>query len=180
MGTPVVRAEDGAESWTGVGALFASWQPSLLRYATRLCGTPELAEDLVQEAFLALCRKSVKGEDVHNPRQWTLCVVRYRASREFRDRRRHGEELRAPEMIDSAAAPAVRADEPDPGREIGRLLAAGILSPREEQVFRLRMQSLTYRRIAAHLEVSPKTVGTLLARARHKLRDALAADRPAA
>ncbi len=164
-------AEAAEESWRLVDALFASWRPSLFRYALRLCGTPELAEDLVQEAFLALCRKSVQGQDVRDPRQWTLCVVRHQVSKHLRNRRRHAEELQPPEVLeavaDGGAFPPRAADH---GGDVQRLL--GVLTPREKEVILLRMESLKYQQIAAHLGVSPKTIAALLARALHKLQRA--------
>lgn len=166
--------ESCGESPTSVDALFASWQPSLLRYARTLCGTPELAEDLVQEAFLALCRKSVRGEDVRNPRRWTLCVVRNQASRQLRDRRRHGEQLTPPEVLEAVGNRDFSKAAADPGCEVSRLVSVSVLSARERQVLDLRMQSLKYRQIAQHLGVSPKTVSALLARARRKLQEAMA------
>ena len=160
-----------------VAALFASWRPSLFRYALRLCGTPELAEDLVQEAFLALCRKSVQGQNVRDPRQWTLCVVRHQVSKHLRNCRRHREELQPPEVLeavpDGAAFPG-----PDHAGEVRHLLA--VLTPREKEVVLLRMESLKYQQIAAHLGVSPKTIAALLARALRKLQKAVPPRLPAA
>ncbi len=152
-------------------ALFASWRPSLFRYALRLCGAPDLAEDLVQEAFLALCRKSAEGEDIRDPRQWTLSVVRHQLSKHLRDRQRHGEELQPPEVLESVAAAAVfPAWQSQRSSEMGDLL--GVLTPREKEVILLRMESLKYQQIAARLGISPKTIAALLARALRKLQRA--------
>jgi RNA polymerase sigma-70 factor (ECF subfamily) len=152
-----------------VESLFTSWRPSLLRYALRLCGAPELAEDLVQEAFLALCRKSATGEDVRDPRQWTLCVVRHQVSKHLRDRERHAEELQPREVLESVPADE-RFPPLDHSGDIRHLL--WVLTPREKQVVLLRMESLKYQQIAARLEISPKTTAALLARAIRKLQRA--------
>ena len=37
-----------------LNSLFESWGPSLRRYARRVVHSPEVADDLVQEAFMAL------------------------------------------------------------------------------------------------------------------------------
>ncbi|MGA2326991.1 MAG: sigma-70 family RNA polymerase sigma factor [Bryobacteraceae bacterium] len=173
-------AETVEEAWRLVDELFASWRPSLFRYAMRLCGTRELAEDLVQEAFLALYRESVQGQGVRDPRRWTLCVVRQQVSKHYRDRRRHGEELKPPEVLEAFAADdAVPVRGADHGGDVSRLL--WVLTPREKEVILLRMESLKYQEIAAQLGVSPKTVAALLARALRKLqRAAESAVNPAA
>jgi RNA polymerase sigma factor (sigma-70 family) len=161
----------GEEAGQMVDALFASWRPVLFRYALRLSGTRELAEDLVQEAFLALYRESVRGESVRDPRRWTLCVVRQQVSKHYRDRRRHGEVPQPPEVLEAFVSEdtfPVRGSGHE--EDVGRLLA--ILTPREKEVILLRLESLKYREIAAHLAVSPKTVAALLARALHKLQKA--------
>jgi RNA polymerase sigma factor (sigma-70 family) len=164
---PISQAAE--ESRSSVEALFASWRPSLFRYALRLCGAPDLAEDLVQEAFLALCRKSVEREDVRDPRQWTLCVVRYQVSKHLRNRERHAEELQPGEVLEAMAA-GEPVDERHDAADVDRLL--GVLTPREKEVILLRMESLKYRQIAARLGTSPKTIAALLARALPKLQRA--------
>jgi RNA polymerase sigma factor (sigma-70 family) len=154
-------------------ALFASWRPALFRYALRLCGAPDLAEDFVQEAFLALCRKSVEGEDVRDPRQWTLCVVRYQASKHLRDQSRRKEEFRPTELLDNVAASVPSSTPSGGGGQVNALLH--VLTPREREVFRLRMESMKYEQIALRLRISPKTIAALLARALRKLQKAAAA-----
>ena len=178
MGTLMTQAiESGMESWEPVNSLFASWRPSLLRYARRLCDVPELAEDLVQEAFLALYRKSLRGENIRNPKRWTLCVVRHQAFKQQRDRRRHREELQPRDVLEAVAACETSHAGGATYGDVSRLL--WVLTPRERQVFLLRIQSMKYQEIATQLDISPKTVSTLLARACHKLRDAVdGADQP--
>jgi RNA polymerase sigma-70 factor (ECF subfamily) len=155
-----------------VDALFASWSPALFRYALRLCRIPDLAEDLVQEAFLALCRKRAEGHAVRNPKLWTLCVVRQQASKHRRDLKRHGEHLQPHEVLESMAAQsAFPSFTPDRGADVAPLLS--ILTPREREVFLLRMESLKYQQIASQLGVSPKTVAALLGRAFRKMHKAI-------
>ncbi len=154
-----------------VNDLFETWAPCLYRYAYRLCRSAELSDDFVQEAFLALYRELCAGRKVESPKAWTLSVVRHGLANWRRGNRRHPEELTPNEDFD--LIPVCR-DEP-PGEENGNddidvLLAS--LTPREEEVVLLRMQSLKYREIASQIGISGKSVATLLARALRKMRAA--------
>ncbi len=152
-----------------VDSLFRSWGPCVFRYAWRLARTRELADDLVQEAFMALYRELRHGKPVREPRAWTLQVVRNQFGKQQRSQRRHGEELVPQEVLD---AMPLSADPPEGlVRESASLASLlSVLSPREEEVIVLRLQSLKYREIAAAIGISPKSVATLLARALLKLR----------
>ncbi len=160
----------GREAARLIDSLFDSWGPSLYRYAFRLGGSRELAEDAVQEAFMALYRQSVCGKGVDNPRGWTLCVVRQQISRHRRDQRRHGEELQPSDALDALSARDNEQAEGGGEADLPNLLS--VLTRREEEVVLLRMESLKYREIASQLGVSSKTVGALLARALEKLKRA--------
>ncbi len=174
FGSGRARDLDQATAW--VNELFETWAPCLYRYAYRMCRSRERADDFVQEAFLALYSGICAGRTVENPKAWTLSVVRHQLANWRRSNRRHPEELTPIEDLDLLPArydePCDRADEPD---DIGVLLAR--LTPREEEVVLLRLQSLKYREIAAQIGISGKSVATLLARALRKMR--LAAGTPA-
>ena len=81
-------AREGLVSTAAVQAdvleLFDAAAPSLRRYV-RSCGvTPEAAEDVVQEAFLALFRHLCGGGARHNLRGW-LMQVSYRLALRHRE-----------------------------------------------------------------------------------------------
>src|SRR5271163_4672993 len=59
-----------------VNCLFDSWHPRLVRYAYRLTNNRALAQDVVQDSFMQLYQALGAGKKIHNPRAWTLCVVR--------------------------------------------------------------------------------------------------------
>lgn len=149
--------------------LFETFGPHLFRYALRLTGSHELAEDLVQEAFLALYRELRNGRAIDNSKAWTLTVVRNQVRKHRRNTRRHAEDLEPGELLDCRPARVREADDPD---SIDDLLAD--LSKREEEVLLLRLQSFRYREIAAHIGISAKSVATLLARALKKVKAARA------
>jgi RNA polymerase sigma-70 factor (ECF subfamily) len=151
-----------------VNQLFESWGPFLLRYAVRMTRSFEVADDVVQEAFLALFRDLRAGRRIDNPKAWTLGAVRNQVRKHARYARHHGEDLSPSDVLDLMPAPPrwpdVAADFDD-----GAPLGLSLLSGREEEVLLLRLQSLKYREIALQLGIGTKSVCTLLARAVKKL-----------
>jgi RNA polymerase sigma-70 factor (ECF subfamily) len=160
-----MNQEDATRS---VNHLFESWGPFLLRYAVRMTRSFEVADDVVQETFLALFRDLRAGRHIDNLRAWTLGAVRNQVRKHARYLRHQAEELEPSEALDLMPAqprwPDVAADFDD-----GAPLGLSLLSVREEEVLLLRLQSLKYREIADQLGIGPKSVCTLLARAVKKL-----------
>lgn len=145
-------------------SLFDSWGESLVRYAFQLTWSREAAEDLGQEAFMALYADLRNGKKIDNPKSWVLAIVRNLAHKRYRDNHRHGEILEPTDVMDTRCAPSLEVEElPD----IQQMFA--LLTPREAEVMRLRLQVLKYREIAEQLNVSDKTVAKLLARALRKI-----------
>jgi RNA polymerase sigma-70 factor, ECF subfamily len=156
-----------AEASELVDSLFGCWYSTLVRCAFRATGSLEVSEDLVQETFMLLYRALRQGQEIDNPKGWTLCVVRRQISKQLRHHRRD-ESLDVLETL-----PAGRVD-PE-GLESERDQATqlfSILTRREEEVILLRMQAMKYREIGAQLGISPNSVNTLLARALRKLQRA--------
>lgn len=157
-----------------IESLFESWGPCLARHVYFATGSRELADDLVQEAFMALYRELRRGKVIENARAWTLSVVRHHIGKYERTVKRHGEQLEPFEVLDGFEA---RADEtPLNDRDLHQMLP--LLTPREGEVLLLRMESLKYREIAGHLGINAKSVATLLARALRKLQQAAKARKP--
>lgn len=141
--------------------LYQNWGPGLLRYAATLTHSISAAEDLVQEAFLALQHRWTAGEEIANPRGWTIVTVRNLALKRHRGQSR----VVAFPRTELAAAPAR-----DDILALRALLAK--LTEREQEVLLLRMESLEYKEIALELGIAPGTVSALIARALSKLRQA--------
>jgi RNA polymerase sigma-70 factor (ECF subfamily) len=159
-----MRNDEAAEL---IDALFGDWGPNLVRYAYRVTRSREIAEDLVQEVFMALYRDLVSGKRIDNVKGWTLNAVRNQISKQARYRERHREELQPHERMDlMPSAQPFAAGEEEQG-DIGDMLR--VLTRREEEVILLRMQALKYREIGAQLGISHKTVNALIARALEKL-----------
>jgi RNA polymerase sigma factor (sigma-70 family) len=154
--------EDAARQ---VSQVFDAWYPSVTRYAWRATGDFGTAEDIAQEAFLALYKELRRGTEIYNARAWVLCVVRRQVGKSVRGR--------IWDSLDEAqSVPA-----PEPGVEVDSVTDyLSVLSPREEEVLLLRLSALKYREIADRLSISPNSVNTLLARAIRKLQKAV--DRP--
>jgi len=147
--------------------LFESWYPSLLRYSFRSTRDLELAEDLVQESFLQLYRELARGKNIENPKAWTLTVLRRTVIHHYRGRKREGVRV----GVDECEAMTAKMD-PEMERFLYGEVAEtfSVLSPREEEVLLLRMESLKYREIGARLGISANSVTTLLSRALKKLK----------
>ncbi len=168
------------EALQKVCELFESWYSAMVRYAWRATGSVELAEEVVQEAFLEFCRAARAGARIANPKAWILCVIRHQVSKRLSQEKDSGivigslDDPRFPHpdclgQVDAAAALDLELD------DVTRLFL--VLSRREEEVVLLRIEGLKYREIASHLGIAPKTVGTLLGRALRKLRAAAQEDR---
>jgi RNA polymerase sigma-70 factor, ECF subfamily len=149
-----------------VESLYDDWAIHLAHYAFQLTSSCELAEDLLQEAFMTLYRALRDGAQIEHPRAWTAAVVRNLASVLARNRRRRGEVLTSPNDFDLLPGPQAGPAERD-GDDLTAYM--DVLSKREAEALLLRIESHRYREIASRLGVSPKTVATLLARGLRKL-----------
>jgi RNA polymerase sigma factor (sigma-70 family) len=154
-----------------VAKLFDAHFHRLYRYLDRLSGEPELAADLVQEAFLRLYRR---GSLPDAPESWLIAVAMnlFRNVKSMRIRRR--------KLLTIARAEALLSDPPPlPGqavvatdsRERVRAALDGI-PERERQMLLLRAEGFSYRDIASALELNEASIGTLLARAKRAFREA--------
>jgi RNA polymerase sigma-70 factor (ECF subfamily) len=160
------------EATACVDELFESWYAHLLRYATRMTGQRQSAEEVVQDTFLALYRALRTGSDVQYPRAWTMCVVRRIV---YERRREHfGVDQKHEALEDSTEVNGDWSAEIDLAIDCERVRRhLSSLSVREEEVLMLRLQSMKYREIAEALGISINTVNTLLARALEKMQKEL-------
>ena len=143
----------------------------LFRYLDRTSGDPELAADIAQEAFLRLYRRGTLPDA---PAQWLISVAmnllrnakskearRARILTRGRARQAHSDPARSP--IASAGA----------NEERQRVRAAlDRLPERECGLLLLRAEGYAYRDLAAALGLAEASVGTLLARAKARFRQA--------
>ncbi|HKS04964.1 MAG TPA: RNA polymerase sigma-70 factor [Gemmatimonadaceae bacterium] len=153
--------------------LFRATYADLADYAARIVASRDAAEDVVQDVFIAVWNRRDALPDADKLASYLYRAVRNRALNYLRAQR--GTES----LIDSDGGPAIapEADDALAADEVQTALtsALGALSPRAREVFLLsREQHLTYNEIAVTLEISVKTVETLMGRALRMLREALA------
>jgi RNA polymerase sigma-70 factor (ECF subfamily) len=154
-----------------IDGLFDTWYPTLMRYACRLSGSVELAEDMAQETFLCLYRELAGGKTIEHPKAWCLCVLR----REWMRHRQQCARQHTSQFPDDLEGLASGRVEPEYAQFLFQdvLRFFDRLSEREEQVLLLRMESMKYCEIAEHLGITSNSVSTLLARALRKLQTAV-------
>jgi RNA polymerase sigma factor (sigma-70 family) len=148
-----------------VTELYEGWYSAMVRFASRSFGNLELAEEVVQDAFMELYKELAGGRQIEHPRAWVMRVVRRRIWRQFGAPPDDQLEHEPLEVVDSLRAASQTLSE-DAG-ELSVLL--NCLSPREEEAVLLRASGLDYAEIAAELRLSSGTVGTLLSRALRKM-----------
>ena len=165
---------DRADAERIVTELFNSSYSATVRYAAHRCGSRDLAEDLVQDAFGALYARLREGARIQEPRAWLLKTVHNMICQAWHKAQKQPE--RGISRLDLEAFP-VPADDFGGITESDRPHLEGFLSrlaPREREVVLLRAQGLRYREIASQLGISSNSVGTLLLRAMRKMRAARA------
>lgn len=140
-------------------AFFDREVAGLIRYATRLLGSREDAQDVAQEAFFRLWQRRGRLDPTTNPARLLYTIARNLV----RDRFRHRavEERPHPYVGDSEEAEDGEEDRTDLVR---RVLES--LSPRQKEIVLLRWQrKLTYEQIGAELGISPDTASAHMQRA---------------
>ena len=153
-----------------VDRLFREYHQPLVRYLTRRLGDRDWAEEVAQETFL----RAVKQESIVSERSWLFAVatnlVRDEARKDIRRRRRLEilrEQARAEEAVDPEPLGIERAQEAALARR-----ALDALGERDREALLMREEGLDYTEIASALDLSVKSVGTTLARARRRLVEA--------
>jgi RNA polymerase sigma-70 factor (ECF subfamily) len=152
---------DEFEATEFVAALFDRCYTQLVRYTVRSVIEHDLAEELVQDAFMQLYTALRSGKCIHHPKAWAMCVLRRAINRHVHERLNH-EQLEDYEDIPNSD------HEPTCLSLIADYLS--VLSKREEEVLLLRLEAMKYREIADQLGISLSSVNTILARALQKLK----------
>ena len=142
-------------------AIYLRHRSMLLCVARRALGASPLAEDAVEESFIALARSFEKWREKPDEeiRRWLITVTRYRALAILNEQNALGD------------APDARLPAPpeDDRTELERIVDA--LPPRYAQVIRLRyLEGFSAREIGRMLDMSPGAVRQRIARAKEKLR----------
>lgn len=141
---------------------------SLYRYLDRLSGDPDLAADILQEAFVRLYRRGALPD---RPDRWlvTVALNLFRNERSMASRRRALRLEREGELVPSRfPSPAERVDAEERRGRIREALDR--LSRRDRELLLLRAEGYSYRDLAAILDLHEASIGTLLARAKRAFR----------
>jgi RNA polymerase sigma-70 factor (ECF subfamily) len=152
--------------------LFALEYPRLVSIARRFVGAD--AEDVAQDVFAAFARAPVAGRT--HARAWLQRATVHRALSNLRAARRRGVRERRHAVLEAAGAggplePERALERLETGEAVRAALAA--LPPRYATVLALRAAGLTYKELAAVMDVTTNAIGTLLIRAEAALRKEL-------
>jgi len=147
------------EAW--LSRVFDEHHRALMGYASHLMGDDERASDVVQDAFVRLC-KQPREQVEDRVKQWLYAVCRNRAMDILK------KENRMRTMADAGAGQASRDADPravaqrrDTARQAGSLMQR--LPPRQQEVIRLKVEGgLSYREISELTGLSVSNVGYLL------------------
>jgi RNA polymerase sigma factor (sigma-70 family) len=161
-----------AAEW--IEAALAEYEGPLIRYALRFTRDPDQARDIVQDAFLQLCRAD-PADVADHVGAWLFTVCRNRALDILRkeDRMNVLSEAAAEVVAGPDPGPEARAEHRDDHRRA--LAALGALSPNQQEIVRLKFQAgLSYNEISAITGLSVSNVGFQIHTAIRRLRAGLA------
>jgi RNA polymerase sigma-70 factor (ECF subfamily) len=168
-------ADSGQDNW--IEKTIVDYESPLLRYALHFVRDADTARDIVQDAFLQLCRNQ-KPELRERMPQWLYTVCRNRAIDLIRKERRVKQ---MPER-DENSSRSVALDPVDPSANPGQVIEAAeaatglmkqieTLPDRQQEVLRLKFHGgLSYKEIAEVMDLTSTNVGFILHTAISKLR----------
>lgn len=144
-------------------ALFVRHYERVYRVAYNLLGSRDAAEDLTQETFLALYHNPPRLRDADGLAAWLCRVALNRGYNTLRGEQRERQRIERMDLLPDPTDPYVEAARAEERAHVRAIIAR--LPERQGKLLLLRYAGLSYAEIAAALDVSPASVGTLLARA---------------
>lgn len=158
--------------------LFLRYSPQVYRAVFRLVGSPEAAEDILQETFLTLYHQPPQRPMQAPLVAWLCRVALNRGYNLLRGTQREEQRLAGWDIAPMAQDPAQVAIRREEQLEVRSALAR--LPERQSRLLLLRHAGLSYAEIAAVLEVAPGSIGTLLIRAERAFLEVFQAGRASA
>ena len=153
--------------------LVGRYRDRYARYAARMLGSVDAAEDAVQDAFIRAYDQLAQCRDPDNFVGWFFLILRNRC---FAERRR---ETRIGPMLDVETQPIAAPEQPDrimETKERVRALQEALLqlTPDQREVFVLKhIEGLSYEEIAARIGGSVPSLKMRMHRAYDRLRERL-------
>ena len=147
----------------------------LFRFAFRLLGSTEEAEDVVQEMFIKVWSGRDQMAAIENMEAWCMRIVRNLALDRIRVRQRQatGPIDRNFDVSQEALTPHESTEISESMQRINLLIAS--LPEKQQQVMHLRdIEGYTYQEICEMLELDMNQVKVTLFRARNSVREKLA------
>jgi RNA polymerase sigma factor (sigma-70 family) len=163
MNLPPATSEVTDKSFDRV---FRAEYSRVVRIATRVLGDPIRAEDVAQDAFLALHRRHCSDQAWAGG--WVCTAAAHMALNVLRSERRRGHRERLAAPVADPPDPAAAVERADDGRALRAALSR--LPQRAATVLVLRHSGLSYAEVAAAMDVKQADVGTMLRRAESALR----------
>ncbi len=157
--------------------LFLRYSPQVYRAVSRLAGSPETAEDILQDTFLTLFHQPPRRPMDAPLVAWLCRVALNRGYNLLRGTQREEQRLLGWDIPQFAQAPDQAAIPREEQTEVRTALAR--LPERHSRLLLLRHAGLSYAEIAAALELAPGSIGTLLVRAERAFLEAFQAGQPA-
>jgi RNA polymerase sigma-70 factor (ECF subfamily) len=163
-GSPVLAEHSERADRAGFDRLYREYGRAVERHLVYLTGDRQLAEDLAQETFGKLYERLLAPDDeaLRDPRSWLLAVASNLAYNHFRSEGRRASREAAIEVTFETD----RDDVLDVRGALARLDA------RDRTVLLLRHTGFSYAEIARAIGIAPGSVGTTLARAQRRFRQA--------
>ena len=168
--TEALLAEFDQDPEGGLSKIMDRFEKPLVRHARAVLLDTELAKDVVQETFIRFLTEKPRPDNLGGWLYRVATNLGFNALRSAR-RRSHYEAISYENSAGPAAAsrsagamdPAQAAELADERAQVQAVLRQ--MKPRDAQILVLRHSGLSYKEIAAALEIAPGSVGTLLARA---------------
>ena len=156
---------------TDFEALFQEHWNRVCGILFRLVGDWDEAQDLALDTFEQLYRRPPKDDT--NLSGWLYRVATNRGLNALRARERRARyEQKAGRLTLEEDQPEDPADVLERKQEQAQVrITLGLMKPRSAQLLILRHSGLSYAEIASAIEVSPNSVGTLLARAEREFEE---------
>lgn len=156
--------------------LAGEWADPFYRFALRMLGRPEDAQDVAQEALVKLLRGLAQFDPTRPFAAWAFQIVRNACLDHLRRQRRAlWEPADEPAMADPSPGPLDQIDAAERATQVERALAG--LAPMYREVLVLyHFEHLKYTEIAEVLELPLGTVMNRIFRARQRARALLEAE----